>query len=75
MNEWTFSCLFLEPALQASIRGNRVLITGASTGIGEQLAYYYAKLGADLLITSRTEAKLQVHKSQDTLRLTSAKCN
>ncbi len=50
------------------MRGKRVLITGASMGIGEQMAYYYAKLGSDLLITSRTEAKLQqairlAHKS------------
>ena len=27
-----------------SVRGQRVLITGASTGIGEQLAYHYTQL-------------------------------
>jgi len=34
------------------VRSKRVLITGASTGIGEQLAYQYAKHGARLFITS-----------------------
>ena len=41
------------------MRGKRVVVTGASSGIGEQMAYHYARLGARLLITSRTEAKLQ----------------
>ena len=54
-----FASYFKISPFKASIRGKRVLITGASMGIGEQMAYYYAKLGADLLITSRTEAKLQ----------------
>ena len=39
--------------------GKRVLVTGASTGIGEQMAYHYARLGARLVITARTESKLQ----------------
>lgn len=41
-------CIFLE-----SLKGARVLVTGASTGIGEQLAYHYARLGAQLVITAR----------------------
>ncbi|KAK0067692.1 hydroxysteroid 11-beta-dehydrogenase 1-like protein B, partial [Biomphalaria pfeifferi] len=36
-----------------TIKGKRVLVTGASTGIGEQLAYQYARLGAKLAITAR----------------------
>lgn len=36
-----------------SLKGARVLVTGASTGIGEQLAYHYARLGAQLVITAR----------------------
>ncbi|TRY62292.1 hypothetical protein DNTS_025842 [Danionella cerebrum] len=35
------------------LKGARVLVTGASTGIGEQLAYHYARLGAQLVITAR----------------------
>ena len=42
-----------------SIQGKRVVITGASTGIGEQLAYQYSKLGAKVLITARRENVLQ----------------
>ena len=42
-----------------SIEGKRVVITGASTGIGEQIAYQYAKLGAKILITARREGALQ----------------
>lgn len=37
----------------ASVRNRRVLVTGASTGIGEQLAYKYAELGARLVLTAR----------------------
>ena len=35
-----------------------VVITGASTGIGEESAYQYAKLRADLLITARRDKRL-----------------
>ncbi|XP_074659082.1 hydroxysteroid 11-beta-dehydrogenase 1-like protein [Tubulanus polymorphus] len=42
-----------------NIKGKRVLITGASAGIGEQLAYHYAKYGAKIVLTARTEKVLQ----------------
>ncbi|KAM4605292.1 hydroxysteroid 11-beta-dehydrogenase 1-like protein [Polymixia lowei] len=42
-----------------SVRGARVLVTGASTGIGEQLAYHYARLGAQIIITARRDYALQ----------------
>ncbi|XP_056003922.1 hydroxysteroid 11-beta-dehydrogenase 1-like protein [Ostrea edulis] len=41
------------------LRGKRVVVTGSSTGIGEQIAYHYARMGADLLITARREKVLQ----------------
>ncbi|NXG43583.1 DHI1 dehydrogenase, partial [Psilopogon haemacephalus] len=41
------------------LKGKRVIVTGASTGIGEQVAYHLARMGAHILITARTEAKLQ----------------
>ncbi|MBN3303218.1 hydroxysteroid 11-beta-dehydrogenase 1-like protein [Amia ocellicauda] len=42
-----------------SLRGVRVLVTGASTGIGEQMAYVYARFGAQIVITARREAVLK----------------
>uniref|UniRef100_A0A8C9UHA3 11-beta-hydroxysteroid dehydrogenase 1 n=1 Tax=Serinus canaria TaxID=9135 RepID=A0A8C9UHA3_SERCA len=41
------------------LRGKRVIVTGASTGIGEQMAYHLARMGAHVLLTARTEARLQ----------------
>ena len=42
-----------------SLKGKRVFITGASTGIGEQLAYHYARLGASVVVTARRESRLK----------------
>ncbi|XP_077573617.1 hydroxysteroid 11-beta-dehydrogenase 1-like protein [Stigmatopora nigra] len=42
-----------------SLRGAKVLLTGASTGIGEQMAYHYAKFGAQIVITARREQVLK----------------
>ncbi|TNM87397.1 hydroxysteroid 11-beta-dehydrogenase 1-like protein isoform X2 [Takifugu flavidus] len=44
---------------EESLRGARVVVTGASTGIGEQLAYHYARFGAQIVITARREKVLQ----------------
>lgn len=44
---------------RSTIADKRVCITGASSGIGEQLAYHYASLGARLLIVARREALLK----------------
>ncbi len=42
-----------------TVRDKNVVITGGSTGIGEQLAYHYARLGANALITARREKQLK----------------
>ncbi|NWJ02988.1 DHI1L protein, partial [Crypturellus undulatus] len=42
-----------------SLSGARVLLTGASAGIGEQMAYHYARFGAEIVLTARREAVLQ----------------
>ncbi|MBN3323011.1 DHI1L protein, partial [Atractosteus spatula] len=41
-----------------SLRGARVLVTGSSKGIGEQMAYHYARFGAQIVITARSEDAL-----------------
>ncbi len=42
-----------------TVKGKNVVITGASSGLGEQLAYRYARLGANILITARREKQLK----------------
>ena len=37
----------------------KVLITGASSGIGQDIAYYLGSLGYDLILVARNKAKLQ----------------
>ena len=41
------------------IKGRNVVITGASSGIGEALAYEYARLGANVFVTARKEDLLK----------------
>ncbi|BAT14128.1 Os11g0499600, partial [Oryza sativa Japonica Group] len=41
------------------LRGKVVLVTGASSGIGEHLVYEYAKKGACVALTARTEIALR----------------
>ncbi|XP_023041384.1 hydroxysteroid 11-beta-dehydrogenase 1-like protein isoform X11 [Piliocolobus tephrosceles] len=43
----------------ASLQGARVLLTGANAGVGEELAYHYARLGSHLVLTAHSEALLQ----------------
>ncbi|OBT51712.1 hypothetical protein VE04_07881 [Pseudogymnoascus sp. 24MN13] len=42
----------------SSINGKNVLVTGASIGIGKQIALALAEKGANLILFSRTESKL-----------------
>lgn len=44
--------------MNTSFEGKTVLITGAAGGLGTQLARTYAQLGANLLLASRNQAKL-----------------
>uniref|UniRef100_A0A8C3FWC6 DHI1A protein n=1 Tax=Chrysemys picta bellii TaxID=8478 RepID=A0A8C3FWC6_CHRPI len=46
------------------VRGKRVLVTGSSTGIGEQIAYEFARMGAHLLLTARREKQLKEVRPQ-----------
>eukprot|EP00058_Branchiostoma_floridae_P005835 XP_002591323.1 hydroxysteroid dehydrogenase protein 1D [Branchiostoma floridae] len=52
--------IWYEPAFDPeSLRGARVVVTGCSSGIGEQMAYHYAGFGARVLITARREGRLK----------------
>ncbi|NXP26392.1 DHI1L protein, partial [Scytalopus superciliaris] len=51
--------LWKDPFVPESLSGARVLLTGASAGIGEQMAYHYARFGAEIVLTARREAVLQ----------------
>ncbi|XP_029072537.1 hydroxysteroid 11-beta-dehydrogenase 1-like protein isoform X5 [Monodon monoceros] len=55
----------------ASLQGARVLLTGASVGVGEELAYHYARLGSHLVLTAHTEALLQKMNFLSYVQLTS----
>ena len=46
------------------LKGKLALITGASSGIGREIARAYAKMGANLIITSRREGKLTEIKEE-----------
>lgn len=48
----------------ATLKGQVVWITGASSGIGEYLAYELAKVGCKLVLSARREAELQRVKEQ-----------
>ncbi|NXN78101.1 DHI1 dehydrogenase, partial [Bombycilla garrulus] len=54
-----YFCSAPENFNEEMLRGKRVIVTGASSGIGEQMAYHLARMEAHLLLTARTEAKLQ----------------
>ncbi|XP_054984927.1 11-beta-hydroxysteroid dehydrogenase 1 isoform X2 [Sorex araneus] len=41
------------------LRGKRVIVTGASKGIGEEVAYHLARMGAHVVLTARSEGALQ----------------
>ncbi len=50
--------LFRERSLASSIRGKKILITGASSGIGLETALKIGDAGGEVLLVSRTREKL-----------------
>lgn len=47
-----------------ALKGKTVLITGASFGIGERLAFLISKTGANLILVARTSEKLEAIKNE-----------
>ncbi|KAL6899101.1 hypothetical protein ACP4OV_005759 [Aristida adscensionis] len=54
-----FIWAFVKPFRKEDLRGKVVLITGSSSGIGEELAYQYAKHGACLSLVARRKQALE----------------
>jgi short-subunit dehydrogenase len=50
--------LFRERSLTKSVDGKRILVTGASSGIGRDLAMRLGEAGAEVILVSRTREKL-----------------
>ncbi|KAL1769771.1 corticosteroid 11-beta-dehydrogenase isozyme 1 [Sigmodon hispidus] len=46
------------------LQGKRVIVTGASKGIGREMAYHLSKMGAHVVLTARSEENLQKVVSQ-----------
>ncbi|XP_021288739.1 11-beta-hydroxysteroid dehydrogenase-like 5 [Herrania umbratica] len=53
--EWLYNTLYTENSIQDKV----VIITGASSGIGEQIAYEYARRRANLVLVARREHRLR----------------
>ena len=51
--------LFRERSLASSIKGKRILITGASSGIGLETAVKIGEAGGEVILVSRTREKLE----------------
>jgi short-subunit dehydrogenase len=51
--------LFRDHSLAGAIKGKKILITGASSGIGKETAYKIGDAGGEVLLVSRTREKLE----------------
>jgi len=56
--------LFRERSLSSSIKGKRIMITGASSGIGLETALRVGEAGGEVLLVSRVREKLEEVASQ-----------
>lgn len=54
----------LLPRLDEPIAGKRIMITGASSGIGRSAAMQLAQLGAEVIVVARREAELATLQSE-----------
>ncbi len=50
------------------------LITGASSGIGKEIAHIHAEKGGDLILVARSENKLNEIKKKSWKKATKSRC-
>lgn len=60
---WFLDKFFMTPSYTRHLKGQVVWITGASSGIGEHMAYEFAKVGAKLVLSGTNQARLDGVKS------------
>ena len=46
------------------LKGKNILVTGASSGLGQHIAAFYAQQGANIIICARREERLKQLQSQ-----------
>lgn len=61
---WFLDKFAMGPSFTEHLRGRVVWITGASSGIGEYIAYEFAKLGCKLVLSGTNQARLDAVKSK-----------
>lgn len=61
---WFLDRFFMGPNYTSHLRGQVVWITGASSGIGEYIAYEFAKIGCKLALSGTNQARLDTVKSK-----------
>ncbi|MDN5694165.1 MAG: SDR family NAD(P)-dependent oxidoreductase, partial [Psychrobacter sp.] len=49
-------------AISKAVKDKHIIITGASSGIGERTAYLLSECGAHVILLARTEDKLKAVK-------------
>ncbi|XP_054257713.1 dehydrogenase/reductase SDR family protein 7-like isoform X2 [Macrosteles quadrilineatus] len=61
---WLIFKLYRHHRLKAQLRGKVVLITGASSGLGEALAHVFYQAGCRVILAARREAQLERVKKE-----------
>uniref|UniRef100_A0A6G1SDQ7 Dehydrogenase/reductase SDR family member 7 n=1 Tax=Aceria tosichella TaxID=561515 RepID=A0A6G1SDQ7_9ACAR len=61
---WVLDRFFMSPAYTNHLRGQVVWITGASSGIGEYMAYEFAEVGCKLVLSGTNQARLDAVKAK-----------
>merc|ERR1712137_414168 len=61
---WMLVKRLRQPSIKSKFQGKRVVITGASAGIGAALAKHFASIGAEVCLVARREESLKLVQEQ-----------